>query len=291
MKLFLNFLSLVFFFNPFVGNAQLNELDLEKEFIVKLDSLFIHHKYSEIIEECKRVQPRYNIKTAEYNLIATMYFIGNKDSAFSLLDKRLLKFKNCHIMTDILLGDYTSYRTFIEVPEVNTYIMSRIYQKQRSESLVDSINARRLLNFFIEDQTKSFKSKAFTKILSNTRFPYNGLLDDSTYGNQWDQLLQDVFNFYQLNGKLFSEKEVGSVFNAQKLLLFHCTDLKQREFYLGLVKNAVKNNIFPIQLEIDFQVYTEMIEIGKKDAKKKLQSIVEKYRRLYGISDYEYGYF
>jgi hypothetical protein len=267
-----------------------NELVLQKEFINKIDSLFVHQQYTAIIEECNKEQPYYNQKAADYNLIAAYYFMGAKEKSFTLLENKIKSYATVFSMIDILMGDYTGYRQFVEVPKIKTYLMNKIYQKLEEENVADKRNAKILLDFYIEDQFIRHMSKGYTKGFSNTRFPYEHLIDGSTTLYKAEQTAAAVFEFYNKTGKLFSKEEVGSINTLQRLLIFHEKDISRRDFYLGLLKEAVKKEIFLTRDEINFQIATEMVERGNI-SKYPPSEIIEKYRKQYNMPDYNYSFF
>jgi hypothetical protein len=267
-----------------------NELVLQKEFINKIDSLFVHQQYTAIIEECNKEQPYYNPKTADYNLIAAYYFMGAKEKSLALLEKKIKSYATVFSMIDILMGDYTGYRQFTEVPEIKRYLMNTIYQKLEEENITDTKNATILLKLILDDQLTRHMSKSRTKVASQTRFPYEHLLDDSTIRYKKRQTRKDVLDFYKKTGKIFSKEDVGSIYIYQLALFFHEDDLERREFYLGLIQEGVKNEIFSLRQEINFQIATEMVERGNI-SKYPPSEIIEKYRKQYNMPNYYYSYF
>lgn len=267
-----------------------NELVLQKEFINKIDSLFVHQRYTAIIEECNKEQPYYNRKTADYNLIAAYYFMGAKEKSLALLENKIKSYTTVFSMFDILMGDYTGYRQFTEVPEIKSYLMNTIYQKLEEENITDTKNATILLKLILEDQLTRHNSKTYTKVLSQTRFPYEHLLDDSTVKYKKNQTRKDIFDFYKKTGKIFSNEDVGSIYIYQLALFFHEGDLERREFYLGLIQEGVKNKVLSLRQEINFQIATEMAERGNI-SKYPPPEIIEKYRKQYNMPDYNYGLF
>lgn len=269
------------------------ELVLQKEFINKIDSLFVHRQYTAIIEECNKEQPYYNQnnqKTADYNLIATYYFMGDKEKSFTLLENKIKSYTTVFSMIDILMGDYTGYRQFTEVPEIKRYLMNTIYQKLEEENITDTKNATILLKLILDDQLTRHMSKSHTKVASQTRFPYEHLLDDSTIRYKKRQTRKDVLDFYKKTGKIFSKEDVGSIYIYQLALFFHEDDLERREFYLGLIQEGVKNEIFSLRQEINFQIATEMVERGNI-SKYPPSEIIEKYRKQYNMPNYYYSLF
>lgn len=272
------------------GNAS-KDLASEKRaqsgFINKMDSLFTAKNYSEIINECNKVHPYYNQTQANYNLIAAYYFNGEPEKSFSLLKRKIQDCNTAFSALNILLVDATGYRYFLDEPKVKGRILKSIYQKLEEESISDRKNAKKLLDLYIDDQMTRFMSRMYLSVLSATRFPYPGLLDDSTTVLRKKQIDTDVFNFYKHTGKLFSKEEIGSMATTQLLLFFHEGDLKRREFYLELLKVAVKKDHFPLQREIDFQIATELAKNGDISSFPS-PDLVEKYRKLYNTPTYSY---
>lgn len=264
-----------------------NELVLQKEFINKIDSLFVHQQYGAIIEECNKEQPRYNKQTADYNLIAAYYFIGAKEKSLALLENKIASYATAFSITDILMGDYTGYRHFVEVPEIKKYLMNTIYEKLEEENITDTENATILLKLVLDDQLTRNNAKMYTKVLSQTRFPYEHLIDDSTTMFNVDQIRKRVLDFYKKTGKIFSKEDVGSLYSSQFVLFFHEGDLDRREFYLSLIQEGVKNEVLSLKQEINFRIATEMLLMGDI-SKYPSPEIIEKYRKQYNMPDYYY---
>lgn len=264
-----------------------SEQEAHSVFINKMDSLFIAKNYIEIINECNKPHPYYNQNQANYNLIAACYFNGDVKKAFSLLDRKINDCNNAFATLDILFVDATGYRYFLNEPQVKGHILKSIHQKLGEEPISDRKNAKKLLELYIEDQMTRFMSRMYINVLSGTRFPYPDLLDDSTTAHQKKRIDTDVFSFYKNAGKLFSKEEIGSMASIQLLLFFHEGDLKRREFYLELLKVAVKKDYFPLRREIDFQIATELARNGDISSYPS-PVLVEKYRKLYDTPTYNY---
>lgn len=103
-----------------------------------------------------------------------------------------------------------------------------------------------------------------------------------------NKITTDIFEFYTRTGKFFSENEVGSVYYFQFLFLLHEGNLKRREFYLDLIKKAVKEGVFPLRREIEFQIGTELIQKDLPMIPSVPSEILEKYRKIYNLPEYNY---
>lgn len=259
-------------------------------FIQKLDSLFVQEQYAAIVAECKKEQPDYNRKAADFNQIAACYFMGEKEKAFALLDHSMRTCPNTFAILDILTGDYTGYRQLLAVPEVKAHLMTGIYQKLDEETLSEKEHARALLACIIADQWNRYMSSGATMRLSKTRFPYPYLEDRSITQSKSKQISTDVFEWYQETGKLFSKAEVGSLYPYQLLLLFHEPDLSRRAYYLELLQAAVQQDIFPLVQEINSRIATELAATGDISSLPSPE-LVERYRKEYDMPDYQYAFF
>lgn len=266
-----------------------NERAWSSAFVQHLDSLFVQEQYAAIVTECQKDQPYYNYKTVHFNLIAAFYFMGEKDRAFALLEKTLGTYPNTYAMVDILMGDYTGYRQLLAVSEVKAYLMTRIYQKLDEEMLSDKEHAKALLAFIIDDQWTRFMSRSYTKVFSKTKFPYSGLIEDSTSRSQKQGISTAVFEFYKETGKIFSKAEVGSLYHCQLLLFFHEDYLPRRAYYYNLLQVAVQEDIFHLVNEVNFNIATELAASGNISTYPPPE-LVAKYRKLYNMPDYQYSF-
>lgn len=266
-----------------------NKLVLQKEFINKIDSLFTHQQYTAIIEVCNTDQPHYNRQAADYNLIAAYYFMGAKEKALALLENLLKRHSTVFSMTDVLKGDYTSYRAFLAIQTNKDFVLDHIYSKFSEENVQDIDNAKIILKLVLDDQLTRHNSKMYTKVKSQTRFPYQYLLDDSISNEKMNQTKLDVFAFYKQTGKIFSKEEVGSIYNDQFILFLHDNNLERRAYYLKLIQKAVKDKYIIIKREIDFQILTELYtKEGDVNIFNAPEELVDKYRKLYHMPDYNY---
>ena len=100
-----------------------------------------------------------------------------------------------------------------------------------------------------------------------------------------------IFDFYQKQNKLFSKTEVGIIYYLQLLLFFHEWDIERRAFYHELIKEAVTSGVLGIEHQMNFEVGSELIEMGWKEFAKHRLEIQDRYRKKYSKPEYRYHIF
>lgn len=260
-----------------------------------LDSLCLKGKYQEIINFCS--ESKYlSSSICRYNLIGAYYLLGDSSIAWSLLDKDINRItsnpSNDSYALEFLLGiDYSSYKKFLLISSAKNYIISIIDSLYMLEPITEKESGKELMHLLIEDQWIRKTSSLYDHFTPDRKYLLPSKIDSIDAIKMQRDHSTEVFNFYQKQNKLFSKTEVGRIYYWQVLLFYHERDMERRVFYHKLMKEAVASGVFKIEQQMNFEISSEIIEMGIKEYAKRRLEIQERYRKKYSKPEYRYNIF
>lgn len=273
---------------PTVDTARLHVINT-------LDSLFLKGEYQRIINFCNESQYRFN-SFCRYNLIGAYYFSGDSSAAWGLLNKEITRLTSdqshdAYSLDNLLSKDYSSYMKFLMTSTAKSYIISIMDSIYIMEAIIVKESGKELLHLLIEDQWVRNTSSLYDKFDPGRKYLLPSKLDSLDAIKAQRDHSTKVFNFYQKQNKFFSKTEVGRIYYWQILLFFHEEDLERRSFYHKLVKEAVASGVLKIEHQMNFEIRSEIIEMGIKEYAKHRLEIQDAYRKKYSKPNYRYGIF
>ena len=273
---------------PTLDTARLNVINT-------LDSLFLKGEYQEIINFCNESQYRFN-SFCRYNLIGAYYFSGDSSAAWGLLNKEITRItsnpsNSPYALETLLHNDYSSYKKFLITSTAKSYIVSIMDSLYMTEPITEKESGKELLHLYIEDQWVRKTSSLYDKFKPGRKYLLPSEIDSIDAIKAQRDHSTKVFNFYQKQNKFFSKAEVGIISYWQILLFFHEEDLERRSFYHRLVKEAVASGVIKIEYQMNFEIRSEIIEMGIKEYVKRRLEIQDAYRKKYSKPDYRYRIF
>ena len=273
---------------PTVDTARLHVINT-------LDSLFLKGEYQRIINFCNESQYRFN-SFCRYNLIGAYYFSGDSSAAWRLLNKEITRISSdqsssSYSLVHLLSNDFSSYKKFLITSTAKSYIISIMDSLYVMEPVTKKESGKELLHLYIEDQWVRKISSLYDWSKPGRKYLLPSELDSIDAIKAQRDHSTKVFNFYQKQNKFFSKTEVGIIYYWQLLLFAHEEDLGRRSFYHRLVKEAVASGVIKIEHQMNFEIRSEIIEMGIKEYVKRRLEIQDAYRKKYSKPDYRYRIF
>lgn len=257
-----------------------------------LDSLFLKGKYETIINFCNESQHQSN-SVCTYNLIGAYYFSGDSSAAWGLLDKEIIRItsnpsSDAYSLDNLLSKDYSSYKKFLLISTAKNYIIGIIDSLYIMEPITEKESGKELMHLLIEDQWVRNMSSLYDHFKPDRKHLLPSKIDSTDAIKMQRDHSTKVFDFYQKQNKVFSKTEVGRIYYWQLLLFFHERDLARRAFYHKLIKEAVTSGALKIEHQMNFEIGSELIEMGIEEFSKRRQEIEEVYRKKYLKPGYRY---
>lgn len=259
-----------------------------------LDSLFLKGEYKAIISFCD--ESKYELNSiCRYNLIGTYYFSGDSTGAWRLLNNEITRITSNNSSAsslDLLLsGDYSGYKKFLLTSTAKKYIMGVVDSIYMLEPVTEKESGKELLHLLIEDQWVRKMSSLYDHFQPERKYLLPPSIDSMDAIMAQRDHCTKVFDFYQKQNKFFSKTEVGIIYFRQLLLFFHEWDIERRAFYHELIKEAVTSGVLGIEHQMNFEVGSELIEMGWKEFAKHRLEIQDRYRKKYSKPEYRYHIF
>lgn len=264
---------------------ELREEYEEKESFKNLtDSLFLAKDYNQLIDISKeKVHYEKTSQTAECNLIAGYYFLGNQEMSDRLFFETLNRSPNFMNGVSLMINSGTiALLRFMEIPENKKRVLDFAVEHYNKTSVQEPELGLKLILFYIQDQWIRRNSMNDFKYTNTSR---------SEFERENQKQQKELFEFYKKAGKLLSKEEIGENFNNQLILMAHVVDLNQRKFYFTLLHKAVSDNTFTKTSLLNFILRTEYIEKDSAEYWRTLDARIAELRIEYNLPEYSMGIF
>jgi len=325
MKNIINYL-LVFLFLIFslgkqeIAYAQSERIANADSFGVVMDSLFTAQKYKSINSICQdtSVQKEFPAIAGIY-LIVTYFMLGDTVKSNQLLYKRISNYSDSSqpiadaVFMVGLHSDLLGWLYYRNIPENGRKIDSIIISVYKMENVSEPQYGLQLLNFLITDQVsrdyftylhpwEDNKEKpsiilkqqwmSLVALGDTQKRPSMFPIDSASLRKIMKENASQVYKLYKESGRVFSQKEVGSIDFAQYLMFAHDGDSVHRKYYLQLIKNGVKDKVCNASRIISFILRTEYSESkDKKEYFKTLPARMDSLKKEYNVADYSFSPF